>query len=200
MARRSDNTREEIKKMAIVAGINLLENGGISALTARAIAARIGYTVGTLYNVFEDLEDIVMHINAATLQEMHAMLAPLAEAQKSPEMRILEMARGYADYARANPARWNLLHHSPRNPKLPAWFHEAAIRMFTMGESVLLASEGISKKAAHDAARVLWAGLHGICALSINQKLEYVDAEPMHALIENFVRCYLKGMKPDNPS
>lgn len=194
MARRSDNTRKELKEMTIEAGVDLLEKGGLEALTARAIAGRIGYTVGTLYNVFEDLEDIVMHINAATLREMYEVLTPLANAKKPAEKRILDIARAYGDYARANPARWNLLHHSPRNPKLPEWFHEAATRIFTMGESVLLEMDGIGKKAAHDAARVLWAGLHGICALSINQKLDYVDAKPMHALIENFVSAYLKGL------
>lgn len=195
MARRSDNTRKELKEMTIEAGLSLLEKGGLEALTARAIAGRIGYTVGTLYNVFDDLEDIVMHINAATLQEMHAVFAPLAATNKPPEKRILAIARAYGDYARANPARWSLLHHSPRNHKLPLWFHDVASRLFTTTESVLLEIEGISKKAAHDAARVLWAGLHGICALSINQKLEYVDAKPMHALIENFVSAYLNGLK-----
>ena len=194
MARRSDNTRKELKEMTIEAGVDLLEKGGLEGLTARAIAGRIGYTVGTLYNVFDDLEDIVMHINAATLRMMYDTLAPLATTREAPEQRVLAIARAYGDYARANPARWNLLHHSPRNPKLPEWFHEAATRIFTMAEAVLLEIEGISPKSAHDATRVLWAGLHGICALSINQKLEYVDAQPMHALIENFVRCYLKGL------
>jgi len=194
MARRSDNTRKELKEMTVEAGVNLLEHGGIEALTARAIAGRIGYTVGTLYNVFEDLEDIVMHINAATLHEMYDRLAPLAKTRKSPAKRLLDLARAYGDYARANSARWNLLHHSPRNSKLPAWFHGAATHMFTLSESVLHEIDGVNKKSAHDAARVLWAGLHGICALSINQKLAYVDARPMQALIENFVNCYVKGL------
>lgn len=194
MARRSDNTRKELKEMAIVAGVSLLENGGLEALTARAIAGRIGYTVGTLYNVFEDLEDIVMHINAATLHEMYATFVPLSKSSKAPQKRILDIARAYGDYARANPARWNLLHHSPRNTKLPEWFHEAATSIFTMGEGLLLQIEGVNKKVAHEAARVLWAGMHGICALSINQKLDYVDAKPMQNLIENFVTSYLKGI------
>lgn len=194
MARRSDNTRKELKEMTIDAGVDLLEKGGVEALTARAIAGRIGYTVGTLYNVFEDLEDIVTHINAATMHEMYEQFIPLAEAEKSPEKRILDIARTYGDYARANPARWNLLHHSPRNTKLPEWFHDAATRILTMGENLLCEIKGISKKSAHEAARVIWAGLHGICALSINQKLDYVDAKPMHDLIENFIKSYLNGL------
>lgn len=194
MARRSDNTREELKEMVVEAGLSLLTEGGVNALTARAIANRIGYTVGTLYNVFADLEEIILHLNLATLKEMQATIAPLAQSKKAPLPRLLTIAHAYGDYALAHPARWNLLHNHPRTQKLPDWFRDEVDIIFQMVESILLEMKGMTKKSAHDAARVLWAGLHGICALSLSQKLEYVEAKPMHALIDNFVDSYIRGL------
>lgn len=43
---------------------------GLSGFSTRQIAKKIGYTLGTLYNIFESYDDIILHINAATLDEM----------------------------------------------------------------------------------------------------------------------------------
>lgn len=194
MARRSDNTRKELKEMTIFAGLALLEEGGLEELSARKIASRIGYTVGTLYNVFTDFEDIILHINGTTLLDMRVQLIPLAGSKKKPHQRILDFAHCYGDYAMAHPARWNLLHGSPRATKLPEWFRNDVHSIFALVEEPLFELCPSKPAQARDAAKVLWAGLHGICALSISQKLDVVEAGPMRELINNFVNHYLKGL------
>ena len=54
MARRSDHTREEIREMALVATEQIVSVAGFSALSARKIAKKIGYTVGSLYLLFDN--------------------------------------------------------------------------------------------------------------------------------------------------
>ena len=194
MARRSDNTRKELKEMAVSAGAELLESEGVEGMSARAIATRMGYTVGTLYNVFEDLEDIIMYINAETLKEMHAALEPLAKSKKKPLPVLHDFARCYCEYAVAHTARWSLLHSHPRSKPLPDWFHEEVHKIFALvGEPLMALSH--SPSAARDAAKVLWAGLHGICSLSLSQKLDRVDGAPMQKLVKNFVEHYVKGLQ-----
>jgi AcrR family transcriptional regulator len=195
MARRSDNTREELKEMAIQAGLALLNETGIETLSARQIAMRMGYTVGTLYNVFADFEDIVLHLNAATVLDMKQRLIPIARSKKMPHRRILDFAHCYGDYAMEHPARWNLLHRSVRTTKLPEWFYEEVHQIFALVEAPLIELCPARPAQAAEAAKVLWAGLHGICALSISQKLEAVSAAPLRALIDNFVNYYLKGLQ-----
>jgi AcrR family transcriptional regulator len=194
MARRNDNTREELKKMAIQASVNLLEESGVAELSARKIAARMGYTVGTLYNVFADFEDIILHVNAATLHEMHLQLEPLAKSKKKAKERILAFAYCYGDYALNHSARWNLLHNSPRSTPLPEWFRSEIHTVFAVVEQPLLELCTRHPADATNAAKVLWAGLHGICSLSISQKLDAVQAGPMRELIGNFVTHYLDGL------
>lgn len=194
MARRSDNTREEIKKMSVQAGLEILAESGLGGLSARKIADRIGYTVGTLYNVFDDIEDIVLYINAETVQEMHEKLATIASRKKNARQRVLDFAHCYGDYALANSVRWSLLHTHSRSTPLPGWFHASIQQIFALVEEPLSELTHDSRKATKIGAKVLWAGLHGLCALSINQKLERLEAAPLRALIDNFVGNYLDGM------
>lgn len=75
MARRSDHSREEIRAMALAAAQQIVTEQGFAALNARKIASAIGYTVGTLYLVFKNLDDLFLQLNARTLDDLHAALA-----------------------------------------------------------------------------------------------------------------------------
>ena len=59
MARRSDHSREELREMALAATEEIIDQQGLAGLTARKVAAGIGYTVGTLYLVFRNLDDLI---------------------------------------------------------------------------------------------------------------------------------------------
>ena len=62
MSRRNDHTREEIKEMAINIGSKIIEEDGFNNFSIRKVAKNLGYTVGTLYNVFENYNDLLFHI------------------------------------------------------------------------------------------------------------------------------------------
>ena len=66
MGRRSDHSREEIRQMALQAAESIVTEGGYKALSARKVASEIGYTVGTLYLVFENLDELVLYVNGRT--------------------------------------------------------------------------------------------------------------------------------------
>ena len=69
MGRRNDHSRENIKQMAIQAGRDFIVDKGFSELSARKVAKEIGYTVETLYNVFDNFTDLICHINNDTDDE-----------------------------------------------------------------------------------------------------------------------------------
>ena len=53
MARRNDNSRDELKEMSIAAGQEIILAEGFASFSARKVAKNIGYTIGTIYNIFE---------------------------------------------------------------------------------------------------------------------------------------------------
>ena len=92
MARRADHSREELYDNALAAAQRIVETDGFRALTARSVADAIGYSPGTLYNLFENLDDLIIHLNGRTLDALYDRLAPDAAAP-SHGARVARVAR-----------------------------------------------------------------------------------------------------------
>ncbi len=190
MGRRSDHSRGEIRGMAIDAAARIVERHGSSALTARKVAESIGYTVGTLYHVFQNFDDLVMNLNAQTIDEMAALIQQQVKKKRNPKTRIRTMAEFYVQYATDHPDRWRLVfeHEPPRGMPTPPRMKERRDVMFEMvAENLrLLAPDRIPQEVAH-AATALWSGIHGICILALTGKLYLGGAFSMVKLIDTLI-------------
>lgn len=197
MARRSDHTREEIKAMAIAAGQRIIAEKGFSGFSARQVAREIGYTVGTLYNIFENHDDIILHINAVTLDDMAAFIAKKVSPALQGAKAIRQLAECYLAFAETHYYRWSALfeHNLPPDMKLPDWYAAKLQHLFAMVEQPLLPLTNNNRRKAGRAAKTLWAGIHGICALGLTGKLDVVGAEPIQKLTDSLIDNYLRGLR-----
>jgi AcrR family transcriptional regulator len=66
MARRSDHSRDELYNLAMTAARDIVRREGMAALTARGLATAIGYSPGTLYNLFDSLDELALQNAAAS--------------------------------------------------------------------------------------------------------------------------------------
>jgi AcrR family transcriptional regulator len=196
MARRSDHSRDEIQAMAIRAAITILSNEGMQGLSTRKVAAAIGYTVGTLYLVFKNLDELILYVNATALDELREVMeAELAKA-KDPQAQLLAMAHAYLGFARAHFARWSLLftHRLPDGVILPEWFVEKVRGLFTLvAEPMQHINPNLSAHAYQQATQVLWSSVHGVCELGLNNKLSFGGDMPAEDLIDALVKNYING-------
>ncbi|QKT04534.1 TetR/AcrR family transcriptional regulator [Ectothiorhodospiraceae bacterium 2226] len=194
MARRSDHTRDEIKAMALAAAKGIVADHGYRALTTRKVAAAIGYTVGSLYLVFDNLDDLVLHINADTLDALDQALQQVDAREGDPAARLLALARAYAQFARRNASLWRLVFEHPLPTPRPAWFQVKVERMFAVVERLLrdICPDRPAEELAA-AARALWSGVHGVTVLAMTERLDTPDAPAAHELIDSLVTNYLRG-------
>ena len=200
MARRSDHTREELTELAIEAALTLIEKDGFAAFSTRQVAARIGYTVGTIYNVFGSYDDLLLHVNARTLDHWYEFLqGRLKRVGKSEPLRVL--ARGYVEYARTHYNRWITLfeHHRVDTTPMPDWYQDRIKRFFEMLESTIRDSTSHDRRKVRRDAQVLWAGIHGISILSLTGRFDLVGAETTDTLVNALVDNYLKGFDAVRP-
>ena len=56
MGRRSDHSREELRELILKAGETLMAEVGFADFSAREVAKRIGYSIGTIHNVFGSVD------------------------------------------------------------------------------------------------------------------------------------------------
>ncbi len=196
MARRSDHSREEIREMALAAAEEIVATQGFQALSARKLAGAIGYTVGTLYLVFENLDDLILQVNGRTLDRLYEMIVEDQRHCDGAEACLFQLGHSYIRFADSEPHAWQMIfeHRLADDREAPDWLRQKVARMFALVE------ERLSQLAAHptrpeitQAARALWGGVHGICILAINQTLGAAGVESVQAITHSLMSNFVKG-------
>ncbi len=193
MGRRSDHTSEELKELIINASIKLITEIGPSAFGTRAIAKEIGYSFGTIYHLFGDLENLRYHVKDRILENFYYILAT---GMEEVEDKSSFMVDTYIDFAEQQRFLWAFVFALPNDSKenLPDWYIETVEKMFSL---LVKSFESVThnKAAAEKAARSLWSGIHGICVLAMTHKLEMVTDETPREIAHEMLDVYVAGMK-----
>jgi AcrR family transcriptional regulator len=197
MGRRSSHSPEALRELILGATEDLVQQGGLASLSAREIARSIGYSAGTLYNCFENLDDLILHVEARVLDRLDRELAAV-ELTSTPEEHVQRLARRYLSFTLQQPKLWNLLfeHHLPATAVVPAWYQDKLDALLGRVEAALrpMATK-TSPVELQRAARVLWAGVHGITSLATAEKLSNVTHDTAQRLVDDLVTNYLAGMR-----
>jgi AcrR family transcriptional regulator len=196
MGRRSIHTGAELKQLILDAAQDLIETDGLAGLSAREIAKRVGYSAGTIYNVFENLDDVILGVEARLLDALAERLDALPSSA-DPIAHVHALAHAYLQFTHERPKLWNLLfeHHLPAGAVVPEWYQEKLGGLLTRVEHALAPVMPRSDKPSLErAARVLWAGVHGITSLSTADKLSNITADSAGPLVDDLVTTFLSGL------
>lgn len=197
MGRRSIHTPEELRELIIEATTSIVEQGGLEGLSAREIAKRIGYSPGTLYNVFENLDDLLLIIEARLLDDLADRLAS-TDAAGTPSDRLRRIVGTYFTFTQERPKLWNLLneHRMPAGRAVPEWYQEKLDKLLAVLEEALAPLTTASDPGTRRRhARTLWASVHGMTSLSTADKLSHVTAHSARALLDDLVHNYVAGLQ-----
>jgi AcrR family transcriptional regulator len=197
MGRRSAHTAEELRELIIQAATELIQESGFGGLSAREIARRISYSPGTLYNVFEDLDDLVLTIEGRLLDKLTQALSDVP-AGADPSDKVRRLAEVYVEFTRENPKLWNLLfeHHLPAGREVPAWYREKLEGLMSKVEDALQPlARDVDPETVRRSAKTLWAGVHGITSLSTADKLQIISTDSAGALLDDLVNTHLAGLE-----
>jgi AcrR family transcriptional regulator len=198
MARRNDNTREELKQMAIASGVKILDEKGLDGLSARKVTSAMGYTIGTLYQVFNNYDDLILHVRGVVLDDLQQLLSDAIKHNHTSHKKIRTLAMAYLAFAKQSHSRWHILFSNDKpDTVLPEWYQLKLKMLFSVIEQTLLPLLNNNMQRAQDEAKILWAGVHGICVLSISQKLGRVGSQPAEELIDRFLKNYLRTLSAD---
>ncbi|MCQ8105724.1 TetR/AcrR family transcriptional regulator [Methylomonas sp. SURF-2] len=202
MARRSEHTQEQIREMVLNAAETIVVEEGFHALTVRKVALEIGYTVGSIYMVFANMDDVVMHVKGRALDELAGQLRQL-EPCESAEQHILALAEVYLQFAHQHFNRWRMIFEAIKDAPVPEWYQQKTREMFSIVEQPFcrLLPDPADPEQAHLAAQALWSGVHGACVLSLNGSLGRVGAENAQATVAMLVTNFIAGWsQPRNPA
>ena len=195
MGRRSDHTREELRALMLVTARDIAAKEGLTGLSARRVAREIGYSIGTIYNVFEDFDDLILHLNAETLDRLYERCTAKALVSE-PEDALRSLARAYIDFVHDNPRLWSLLfeYRSLHPGPLREWYNDKFGRLFALMDGAMapLFPPGRESEMRHS-ARVLRASVHGMCSL----EAAGATAESATELVDTLISYYVAGLRRD---
>ncbi len=188
----------EFEALVIDAAEAIARAEGLRGLGMRRIAAAVGYAPNSIYNAIGDLDEVILRLNARTLDRLHARLATLAGEPRAVRARVLRLADGYLDFVMAEPRLWSLLfdHRLPAEAAYPHYYDVALAQATSLVEEVLIPLIGAPAE-RHRAVAALWAALHGLASLASSGKLAVVTRDDPRRLARLLIGGFLDGIGAD---
>jgi AcrR family transcriptional regulator len=182
--------------MALEAAEKIIESEGYAGLSARKVASAIGYTVGSLYFVFRNLDELVIRINGRTLDQLYAVLISSLSDCRLPQQCVSALGDAYLDFAAHHPHRWRMIfEHQPRDDSLSMDYNRDKVeRFYELVEKQLMALAARPNEEIVLAARALWNGVHGIAAMTITRNPLVGEEQAAYQLSRNLINHYLTGL------
>jgi AcrR family transcriptional regulator len=181
MGRRSDHSRTELRELIIDEGHRQMAEQGYSRFSARQVARAIGYSVGTLYNLFPSLDHLLLAINTRTFVQWTEFVRRRLDGVSNDRIGVLVTA--YFDFAREHTNLWMAIydHRLPPGMALPPDDKETRreLTLTVIGELSILLPE-MSDIDVERLARSLIATVHGHCTYALNGSFDLMgETDPV---------------------
>lgn len=203
ISERREREREAVRRKILDAARELFATEGYDRVTMRGIADAIEYSPTTIYNHFEDKDDLVL----ALCSEDFARLFEILQEQPPPTNpvdAIRQLGLGYARFGISLPNHYRFMFMTPAKLEHPEGHVSPGEQAFELLRSAVAAAidGGYFRPADADtAAQVLWASMHGAIALLITlqpQLWPRVPAAP--DLVQQVIETSIRGLSagPDS--
>src|SRR6195256_6434851 len=95
--------REKLRDALILAAEKSIAAKGLAGLKTRDLAREIGVANGAVYNLVEDMDELILRVGSRTLARLDAALtAAEADGPAAPRETLIRIAVAYCDFATEN--------------------------------------------------------------------------------------------------
>jgi len=197
--------KDEVSSRVLDIAEDLLNEGGAINLKARTIAEKAGIAVGSIYNLYGDLDGLHLAVNFRLLDRLsRAGLETMSQIQSSriqdTKGRLLALARTYLEYVAAHPQSWAaLLAFSPA--RIDASRRDDYLGRLDGLFGIITRVLMDDKKLALDEeecvlnARILWSSVHGIVTSGVASRSTTNPEAETWRQVDHLVTVYLAGLE-----
>lgn len=200
MAPKSEQRRNALRDRLIDLAEQQIEHSGIQAIKARPLAQAAECSVGAIYNVFGDLEDIIIAVNGRTFRKLGAHVAAALEGKDGlpPTDRLIVMSHAYLDYAANHPKLWRALFDLRMSVDMdvPDWYLEELARLFSyISGPVQECYPKMGETEVGLMTRALFSSVHGIVLLGLENRISAVPRDQIRNMIAFILRASTENKK-----
>jgi len=188
MSEKTEQRKAALRDKLVEAAETRMARDGMRSLRARDLAADAGCSLGAIYNVFDDLNAIVMVVNGRTFRHLGtAVERSVAEAgTQTPNQRLILMSNAYLQFASQYNNLWRALFNlqMPTDGPVPEWYLNALGGLFAYISGPLAEifpdrdADGIDLM-----TRTLFSSIHGIVLLGLERRISGVPYERIEEMI-----------------
>ena len=187
MARKTQERREALRETLINIAERTITTQGINAIKARALAQEAGCALGAIYNVFGDLNDLILSVNMRTFQRLGNEVGEKGQDPNlSPLEAMITLANAYLRFAAENPLSWRALFdvQLPEQSDIPAWYTLELDRLFGyIAAPLAKALPDLAPNELALMARALFSSVHGIVLLGLEKRISAVPPDHLRRMI-----------------
>jgi AcrR family transcriptional regulator len=182
----------------ILAAERAIAAKGLAGLKTRDLAREIGVANGAVYNLVEDVDELILRVGSRTLARLDAALSAVEQNEPAgPAHRLVRVAVAYCDFAADNLELWRALfeHRMEPGKPVPEWAVREQMELFRHIYAPL--AELFPKHTPDELgirARSLFSAVHGMVALGLEQKLIAVPISALRHEIAAIVSAMVTGL------
>ena len=194
--------REKLRSDLILAAEHMIADRGLAGLKTRDLAREIGCANGAVYNLVEDMDELILRVGSRTLGRLDTTLtAAESDGPASPRETLVRIAVAYCDFAAENLGLWRALfeHRMAPGKPVPEWAVSEQMDLFRHIYRPLAAL--FPKRTPLElgvTARSLFSAVHGMVLLGLEQKLIAVPIDELRKEIATIVRAMVDGLTGKN--
>ncbi|MGB3279171.1 MAG: TetR/AcrR family transcriptional regulator [Pseudorhodobacter sp.] len=186
--KKADLRREELRARLIDIAEARIRRDGLGAVKARELAREADCAVGAIYNVFSDLNGLVMAVNGRTFQTLGRVVAASVAAApaNAPQAELITMSHAYLRFAAENTNQWRALFDLEMSTEMdvPQWYLAELGKLFALIAAPL--AKLFPNYTRHDLelmTRALFSSVHGIVLLGLQKRISGVPLDKVEDMI-----------------
>ena len=117
---RTPEDKAKVREAFIDSGRKLFADEAPATVSLRRIAAAAGYAPGSIYQYFENQQDLFFHIRSHDMHVSTEQLRQLVARVRSPVKRVLRLFIGTADYWLEHMNEFLMVFPAPSADRVPA--------------------------------------------------------------------------------
>ena len=189
--------KNSIQEILIDKGRRLIQEKGSDSLTARKLSEASGYSVGTIYNQFGNMDNYILLQNYITLDELYKFLQKSKPA-KNAYVRINNYLDAFVTFVMNNPEAWFLLFnfHLRKNPRelSKIYLRKIAMILKVPGEAFAEMFPEISKKEKNILLQSLWMSIFSLSSFLSCENTYGFSQKSKQAICKTMLNAFLCGI------